>query len=218
FYTNLDKASDQDFSDWALFRQARERAGELARFAAWRARTREEALTLDNGHGLSESLVLAAYGDSPAGKGNQPPPSSRISYGSVIDHELMHVRDANRYLPITRHPLTALGLGVRHGFSQTSIEAKMEERAALAALIRSPQPHLALRHLLDFAPYPEAQLPHSRGFCRLLSNFLAVLYEREDLFPALDRRRNLCRQLHLLSREEIWKVARILARREGILE
>jgi tetratricopeptide (TPR) repeat protein len=218
FYANLDKAGNQDFSDWGICLAARKQKPALSRFDSWRARTREEALALDGGNGLAESLVLAAFRGEEAGEDGAPPPSARIASRGVIDHELMHVRDANRYLPVTRHPLASLRLGLSHGFSPTSIEAAMEERAALAALLTSPKPHLDLKQILAFAPYPEARLPHSRGYCRLLKRFLTVLYERPDAFPDLDHGRNLCRQLHRLSAKEIHTVARILAEEEGILE
>jgi tetratricopeptide (TPR) repeat protein len=219
FYTNLDKTRDRDASDWRACLRARRHRVRLARFGSWRASGRREALVLDAGEGLAPLLRLAAYrGVEVEGANASPPPAARGAYRGVIDHEVMHVKDANRYLPVGAHPFAALGLAIRHGFSQTSIEAAMEERAALAALTASARPHLELAHLLAFAPYPESRLPHSRGYCRLLRQFLARLHDHAESYPAVDPGRNLCRQLHRLTAEEVRDIARALAREEGLIE
>ncbi len=94
----------------------------------------------------------------------------------------------------------------------------MEERAAIASLAASSRPHEELASLLDFAPYPEAELPHSRGFCRVLRRFLEYLLDNAPRFPAIDADLNLCRQLHRLSAAEIREVARALAEEDGMVE
>ena len=81
-----------------------------------------------------------------------------------------------------------------------------------------PRDFPPLARLLAFAPYPEAALPHSRGYCRLLSGLLEHLWDHPAEYPGLDRSLNLCRQLHKLSREDLRKAARVLARRAGIVE
>jgi tetratricopeptide (TPR) repeat protein len=219
FYANLDEAADRDYASWYAVLKSRKKKAKLRRFGSWEARERKEAVALDTGKGLGSRLLLAAFRDvpDPEAIGLPPPPEVRMAEKGIIDHELMHVRDAQRYLPVWRHPTAALGLGLRHGFSKTSIEASMEERAALAALCLSDRPHVDLAALLSFAPYPEHRLPHSRGYCRLLTKFLRTLYDHPEAFPSVDRRKNLCRQLHRLTAAEIHRAARFLAEGEGLL-
>jgi hypothetical protein len=209
-YVNLDTVFNRE----VRLRRDREAAerdrGRLVRFGAWRAESRQEALALDTGNGLSESLLLR---DGASAEGEAP---LRTAFEEVLRHERMHVRDAARFLPVSRHPLAALSLALRCGLSATEIEATLEERAALAALAASPRPYLALASLLEFAPYPESALPHSRGFCRLLGRILERILDNPELYPSVDRERNLCRQLHLLSAEEISGIARALAEEDGI--
>ncbi|GEM_PF-2087699 len=218
FHANVDEAFDRDFRDWNAYRAARACRDRLSRFGSWGVSRPREAIWLDAGRGLSDRLLLKGFEDREreAKGGILPPPEARTALQGVVDHELMHVKDAARYLPVWDHLLPALGLALRHGFSSTSIEAEMEKRAALAALLRSERPHVELRHILSFAPYPEARLPHSRGYCELLRDLLDHLYDHAGDFPALDPGKNLCRQLHLLSAEELHRVAKALAEAEGL--
>ncbi|MCU0723246.1 MAG: hypothetical protein MUC63_06480, partial [Planctomycetes bacterium] len=214
-FVNLDKVWDREGRLRRDLEEAKRARGRLARFGSWRARDQEERLALDTGAGLREALLLA----DAAGRPEAHPDAGealRVAFEEVVVHESTHVRDAARYVPVMSHPISTLSLGLRHGFSPVAIEAALEERAALAVLARSGRPHVELATLAEFAPYPEAMLPHSRGYCRLLRRILAHVDDHPDLYPSVDRERNLCRQLHRLSADEIRGIARALAGEEGI--
>lgn len=79
-------------------------------------------------------------------------------------HERQHLVDSYYYLPIEANLWRGLGLLFGFGFSPAAIEAEMERRAELAALVHSAHTELVLAHIVDFAGEPPLDSPHHRGF------------------------------------------------------
>lgn len=93
-------------------------------------------------------------------------------------HERQHLVDSFHYLPFESNLLRGLGLLIGFGLSPSAIEAEMERRAELSALIVAPYPELVLAHIADFAERPEEQdaaSPHYQGFSRLARELTTAL-------------------------------------------
>jgi hypothetical protein len=121
----------------------------------------------------------------------------------VLAHEIAHLEDAARFLPVSkslwRHLATWFGLG----FSPRRIEEWLEMRAECVALARARNPRLVLGACIGQATGGGSLTPHGGGYVELLERLVVVVDESPQDFPALDRSRNLLQQLDLLSRDEI---------------
>lgn len=90
-------------------------------------------------------------------------------------HERQHLVDSHYYLPIEANLWRGLGLLFGFAFSPAAIEAEMERRAELAALVHSQHTGLVLAHIVDFVGEPPLDSPHHRGFGALAAQLRAEL-------------------------------------------
>jgi hypothetical protein len=147
-------------------------------------------------------------------------PGQRLPFDELLDltalHEEGHLTDRTRFLPLLSHWRAVLGFLLRYGVTPRSIAGALEYRAELVALCCANEPRLALADCLMSADSEGRVLPHGEAYHELLLGFLDVL--REDrASPRIDERHYLMYQLHLLSAEDIRRVARRLAARNGML-
>ena len=129
--------------------------------------------------------------------------------GAVLDtirhHERQHLVDSFHYLPVEANFWRALGLVFSFGLSPSAIEAEMERRAELAALVVSEHTELVLAHIADFLSEPDLDSPHHIGFGDLARQLCAGLRAQgvpeENCHPS---------RWHLVPREAIRAAAREL--------
>ncbi len=124
-------------------------------------------------------------------------------FDTVRRHELGHVRDARRMLPVQRHPLRSLGLLLEHGFDGRAIEQTLEARAQLTSLVDSAEPRAALSALLAFLPETDGRTAHAAGYVRAVREAIRIVDEDPVAFPSLDRNYNLLQQMDRLTDDEI---------------
>ncbi|HEX5053831.1 MAG TPA: tetratricopeptide repeat protein [Planctomycetota bacterium] len=86
---------------------------------------------------------------------------------TIKNHERQHLVDSFHYLPVESNLWRGLGLLLQFALSPSAIEAEMERRAELAALVYSPHTELVLAHVADFLGEPDRESPHHGGFGRL---------------------------------------------------
>jgi hypothetical protein len=228
FYLNLDALTEKEFANWALFLRYAREPGDLVHFKSFPVQPGEDILTVGQGRGLKELLLLRAYGEVLGRKGlgdldsfkpHTLPPGCRLLLGGTFAHEAMHVKDARRFLPLHSHPIAALGLALREGFSGAAIEAHMEYRAGLAALAKGSSPLAEMASLVTFLPYPLEQPPHSRGFVALVKDILRYVATHPETYKdekGLDFTQNLFRQIHRLSNEQVRSIAVAMALESGL--
>jgi hypothetical protein len=137
-------------------------------------------------------------------------------------HEEGHLCDRTRFLPLARHLPRALGFFLDCGASPTRVMERLEYRAQLVALCDAPDTRIPLAQVLDGAEGGAALglTPHAAAYLQLLRDLLATL-DRElsadaHSFPGLDAGRTLALQLHRLEPEELRRLARGLAHRQGL--
>jgi hypothetical protein len=134
-------------------------------------------------------------------------------------HEEGHLCDRERFLPLARHALPALGLLLDCGLSPQRVAEELEYRAQLTALACARDPRLPLAQVLDGVQGGSDLTAHTQGYERLLADFLRTLDAElaRGAFPAIARDRTLLHQLHRLSAEDVRAVATALARRKRML-
>lgn len=135
----------------------------------------------------------------------------------VAVHERAHLADAFEFLPIGRNLLRMFVMLVEEGFSAFAVQSRLEMRAELATLAASEASDLVLAHIVSYLE-TNATSAHGRGFSTILERFVAELDEHLEEYPSLRGDRVLVQQLHLLTRDEIRKIARVLAEREGLID
>jgi len=149
-----------------------------------------------------------------------------LRFEEVVDliatHEEGHLCDRTRFLPLSRGLGSILHLLVEEGFSALRVQTRLEYRAELTALCEIDDPRLALVDLLLAAESDLAEsLGHGPAYRQLLSHLLGVLDDELEIepeaWPELSPDHTLLHQLHHLPPEKLRKVARELARREGLL-
>ncbi|MBI1850804.1 MAG: tetratricopeptide repeat protein [Planctomycetes bacterium] len=164
---------------------------------------------------LEEKLYLRAYRDF-LDRAIDSTEDWRCFLSVVETHEMGHLLQTRRFLPITSHPLRALGLLVGSGFSGSRIESSLEENAELNALVQSDSPWCSLAEIVSFLPHTDDVLPHSVGYARLLRAFVAEIATHGDRYPSIDSTHNVLQQLHRLSADEIRRAGREVARERGL--
>jgi tetratricopeptide (TPR) repeat protein len=191
------------------------RARDLLEEPADPARNEAERRRIGQTYCLEEKLYLRAYREFLA-RGGDRSADWRIFLSVVETHEMGHLNDTRRYLPISSHPLRALGLLVGSGFSGARVEASLEENAELNALVASDSPWSVLAEIASFLPHTEEILPHSVGYARLLRSLVGTIAENPDDYPSIDPGRNVLQQLHRLSADEIHRAGRAVMRERGL--
>jgi tetratricopeptide (TPR) repeat protein len=233
FYVNVDAMAEKEFNNWATFLRYAHNMGDLVHYDSYPPGEGEPLDGVDDPFGLATLLLLKAYATrlgrtvpeiseevlAKFEKGRIPQPM-RLLFEGTYAHEAMHVLEARRYLPVGSHPIAALGMAMRHGFSPGEIEAAAEESAALAGLILSPAPCAELASIVSFLPYPKAQPPHSLGFYRLVRGMTGHILRHPDAFTSrpggIDLGLGIFRQLHRLRGEDIRRIARHLAEKKSL--
>ncbi len=137
-------------------------------------------------------------------------------------HEEGHLCDRTRFLPLARHLPRALGFFLDCGASPSRVMERLEYRAQLVALCDSADARIPLAQVLDGAESGSGAglTPHAAAYTELLRELLATL-DRElardpHSFPGLDPARTLALQLHRLGPEELRRLARGLAHKQGL--
>lgn len=185
-------------------------------------RAERRAATMLLGEG--DRVRLAVIADRRA-RGEKGP---GISLDELLDatatHEEAHLCDRTRFLPFSRHLWRAVKLFAKSGMTPEGVARRLEYRAQLVALCDVADPRVPLVSVLRSAEGGTSGdvTPHGAAYRELLSDLLFTLeaaLEREpQAWPELDPDHVLVHQLHLLSPEAVRRVARELARKEGLFE
>lgn len=131
------------------------------------------------------------------------------SFRTLRAHESGHVIDIRRHLPVLRGLPATLRLLASVGFAPERMEAVLERRAQLAAVIDAPDPALALAEMVQMLPVVDEQPEvHAAGYADGLARLVRVVWSRPDLYPQIDRERRVLPQLDRLSDEQLRRAAR----------
>jgi hypothetical protein len=130
---------------------------------------------------------------------------------AVRRHELVHVLDARRLLPLHLHPGAALLFSVRTGFDARSGERLLEARAAALCVAECSEPSAALASLTAFLPDRDGGTAHPSAYLEVLERALSILADEPEAYPSLEPGWNLTQQLDRLTDDEIRRLGRRLA-------
>ena len=131
------------------------------------------------------------------------------SFRTLRAHEVGHLVELRRHLPIRQGLAASLALLAESRFSLAVAERTLEMRAQLAAVAESPDPDLALAEMLLVIPVHTADPdPHDAGYEEGVRRMLVHVRDRPDLYPEIDRRFCILPQLDLLSNAQIRQAAR----------
>jgi len=158
------------------------------------AETDDDLTALDTPSAVAQRIELSLAAEGRVG--------TRV-LEAVRRHELGHVLDARRILPIGRNPFRALGLFAASGFDAGEVEQRLEGRAALVALVEAASPRAALASLLGFLPDHEGTTAHAAGYRRAVLMAVALLRDDPGAFPSVSRTQNLVQQMDRLTADEI---------------
>src|SRR5262249_8654636 len=149
-----------------------------------------------------------------------PAGGSRIGFGEMVDltalHEEGHLTDRTRFLPLAQKWPRVLLLLLRNGFSPRAVARELEYRAQLVALCEAAEPRLALSDCLADESVG-GPLPHAEAYRALTTDFLRILDREIDSVPSLSREHYLVYQLHLLSGDDVRRIALALAREKRMV-
>jgi hypothetical protein len=139
-------------------------------------------------------------------------------FNVIYCHELQHLVDVRKFLPISHHLLWSLYQFAIRGFSSFNVEAWLEGRSQLLALLIAEDSHAVLAEIADHIRGDAVRgSPHRKGYTSLIQRFVDHVSMHPDQFPEIDRNADTLHQLHRLSRRQIRKVARVLAIEDGIV-
>jgi len=127
----------------------------------------------------------------------------------VLKHEEAHLVDADRHLPVMRHPFRNLGLAFKGGFSAAEILAILERNAQLTAIAEGPDPRLALATCCAALGGGGA---HANGYEQIVGAFVDEIHEQPERYPEIDTTRVIVQQLHRLPDGKIRDLARAVSR------
>lgn len=138
-------------------------------------------------------------------------------------HEEGHLCDRARFLPLGKNWLGVLRVVAQAGFTPQGVARRLEYRAQLTALCVADDPRIPLVSVLGAGDASGPSLtPHAAAYRELLTDLLSDLdaeIERDaSRWPTLDPDRVLAHQLHRLGAEEVRKLARVTARRSGLID
>jgi len=176
----------------------------------------DDVTNSDNHLGLASRLRYLSFKDIGANGGDSAYMES--TFNSIYRHEILHLADATRFLPITKDLLWKTYQFISRGFSRFNIEAWLEERAQLHSLLTTSDPYGVLAEMADFIDGPSYQSPHRKGYHDLMDRIIAYIDTNQNLYPRIDMHRNILHQLYKLSKVELIEIAGILAREEEIIE
>ena len=173
-------------------------------FERRRASTREERRSLD-----TPSDVAARIETKLAAEGR----IDDAALDAVRRHELVHVLDASRLLPITSHPFAAIAFVVSHGFDAASGERTLEAHAQAASIGEAREPRLALAALLGFLPSREGETAHAAAYRDAAQAAIDIVVDDPASFPSIDPDYNALQQMDQLTDAEARELGRRLAER-----
>ena len=138
-------------------------------------------------------------------------------------HEEAHLCDRTRFLPLQRNLGRIAALALRSGLSGEGISRRLEYRAQLIALCSVSDPRIPMVSVLRSAEGGSNDVtPHGDAYRELLVDLVALLdaeVERDpSAWPEVAPDRVLVQQFHRFSGETVRRLARELARREGLFE
>lgn len=138
-------------------------------------------------------------------------------------HEEAHLCDRTRFLPLQRNLGRIVALAMRSGLSGEGISRRLEYRAQLIALCSVSDPRIPMVSVLRSAEGGANDVtPHGDAYRELLVDLVGLLdfeLERDpSAWPEVDPERVLVQQFHRFSGETLRRLARELARREGLFE
>jgi hypothetical protein len=196
---------------------------ELTAPASDRDARRAERRSADIVLGESDRVRLAVIAERRRSVADGPGITLDELLEATAVHEQGHLCDRARFLPISSNIWRAARLLMSEGFSPTGIARRLEYRAQLVALCEVEDPRIPLASVLRAAETGGNQVTaHAEAYGLLLVEFLEVLDELVERtpgdWPELDSTRVLAHQLHHLSRDDVRRVARELARSEGLFE
>lgn len=135
------------------------------------------------------------------------------SIDAVRRHELVHVLDASRLLPVTSHPFAAIAFVVSHGFDAASGERSLEAHAQVASIAQAKEPRLALAALIGFLPSRDGETAHAAAYREAAQMAVDIVLDDPAAFPSIDREFNVLQQMDELSDAEVRELGRRLAER-----
>jgi tetratricopeptide (TPR) repeat protein len=174
--------------------------------------------------GEGDRLRLAVLADRRARGEKGPGISLDELLEATATHEEAHLCDRTRFLPFSRHLWRAAKLFAKSGMTPEGVARRLEYRAQLVALCDVSDPRVPLVSVLRSAEGGTSGdvTPHGAAYRELLRDLLVTLdraLERDPkAWPELDPDHVLVHQIHLLSPEAVRRVARELAREEGLFE
>ncbi len=200
------------------FRKFEPSARHLLEEPAEPARTTADRVRIGHTFCLEEKLYLRAYAaylerrSASVSREEALAEDWRLYLSVVESHELGHLRDVSRFLPILAHPIRALLLLVGSGFSGARLEAMLEENAELTALASSESAYTSLGTTVSFLPFEDSGFPHSVAYARLLRDLVGEIARNPDRYASIEPSRNILQQLHRLSEDELRAAALRIAR------
>lgn len=132
-------------------------------------------------------------------------------------HEEGHLCDRTRFLPVSDHLWAVLGFLFDCGFVPQHVGEELEYRAQLTCLAEVSDPRIALAQVLDAAEGGAGITPHAAGYRRLLEDLIEAIDDAPQAVPGVDRAFVLVHQLHRVPPEDLRALARVVARRKGLL-
>jgi len=147
---------------------------------------------------------------------------ARVSFEELLEltalHEEGHLTDRTNFLPLARKWPKALAFLLHHGFTPRAIARALEYRAQLVALCEAREPRLVLADCLAAADAEGGgELAHGEAYRELLGDLLDAAADDLEHLSALDAEHYLLYQFHRLSGEDVRRLARGLARRNGMV-
>jgi hypothetical protein len=213
-FINLDRVREEAEAVHALYDTWRPREAVLLGDPPPKAASFEEVRSLSNSLGLAARLNYLSY--RRAVEAGEAPDFLALRFDAVFNHELQHLSDARRFLPVMSHLLVNLYHFIAMGLSAFRAEAWLEERAQLRALAYAEDPYAALAQAAAFLESDPSRSAHGRGYTDLLRQFVDYLADHPDLYPELDRSAVLVHQLFRLSAEDIRSIAEHLAKEDDL--
>jgi hypothetical protein len=131
----------------------------------------------------------------------------------VLKHEEAHLVDADRHLPVFKHPFRNIELAVTRGFSSSDILAYLERNAQLTAIAEGTAPRAALATCCGALGRGGV---HASGYTEIVAAFVKEIAARPEAHPEIDPERVIVQQLHRLSDEQIRALARATMREWGV--
>lgn len=126
------------------------------------------------------------------------------SLDTLTVHELAHLVELKRHLPVMRGLPATIGLLASRGFDLHGVECELERRAQLGAIAESKHPDLALAEMVlsipDRSRRPEV---HAAGYEAAVTQIAIYVWQHPERFPQIDRRFRILPQLDLLTNDQI---------------